>query len=69
MFTLLALAVLAVSVAVRRGVMPHEGVITRPELDPTVARWIESLPGAEHPFDVSDARIYRLPQLDAVPGA
>jgi hypothetical protein len=44
-------------------------VITRPELDLPVGRWVESLPGAEHLFDVGDARVYRLPQRGAAPGA
>ena len=44
-------------------------VITRPELDLPVGRWIESLPGAEHLFDVGDARIYRLPRRGAASGA
>ena len=44
-------------------------VIIRPELIPPVAHWIESRPGAEHVFDVDDARIYRLPQRDPTPGA
>ena len=44
-------------------------VITRPELDLPVGRWIESLPGAEHLFDVGDARVYRLPQRGAASGA
>ena len=44
-------------------------VITRPDLEPPVARWIESRPDAEHLFDLDDARIYRLPQLDPAPGA
>jgi len=38
-------------------------VITRPDLELPVLRWIESLPGAEQLFDVGDARIYHLPQL------
>jgi hypothetical protein len=38
-------------------------VIIRPGLEPPVARWIASLPGAEHLFDVGDARIYRLARL------
>ena len=44
-------------------------VITRPDLEPPVARWIEARPGAEHLFDLDDARIYRLPQRDPAPGA
>ena len=44
-------------------------VITRPHLAPPIARWIESRPGAEHLFDLDDARIFRLPQRDPTPGA
>ena len=43
-------------------------VITRPDLAPPIARWIASRPGAEHLFDVDEARLYRLPQFDPGPG-
>ena len=38
-------------------------VIIRPGLDPLVARWVASLPGAEHLFDLDLAKVYRLPRL------
>jgi hypothetical protein len=38
-------------------------VIVRPGLEPLVARWVVSLPGAEHLFDLDAAKVYRLPQL------
>ncbi|MGH9254175.1 MAG: hypothetical protein ACRD3C_06350 [Vicinamibacterales bacterium] len=44
----------------------HHGalyVIIRPGLSTVIARWIASHPGAEHLFDVNDARVYRLPQV------
>ncbi len=44
-------------------------VITRSDLAPPIARWIESRPGAEHLFDLDDARVYRLPQFDPAPDA
>ena len=38
-------------------------VIVRPGLSIVIARWVATLPGAEHLFDVEDSRVYRLPQL------
>lgn len=38
-------------------------VIVRPGVAPLVARWIPSLPRAEHLFDVDGAKICRLPKL------
>jgi hypothetical protein len=38
-------------------------VIVRPGLEAPVARWIASHPGAEHLFDLDQARVYRLPRL------
>jgi hypothetical protein len=38
-------------------------VIVRPGLSIVIARWVATLPGAEHLFDVDDSRVYRLPQL------
>jgi hypothetical protein len=38
-------------------------VIIRPGVSTVEARWIASHPGAEHVFDVADARVYRLPRL------
>jgi hypothetical protein len=37
-------------------------VIVRPGLSIVIARWVATLPGAEHLFDVEDSRVYRLPQ-------
>jgi hypothetical protein len=38
-------------------------VIVRPGLSVVIARWVATLPDAEHLFDVDDTRVYRLPQL------
>ena len=38
-------------------------VIVRPGLEPPVARWITSHPGAEHLFDLDDVQLYRLPRV------
>jgi hypothetical protein len=38
-------------------------VIVRPGVSIVIARWVATLPGAEHLFDVEDSRVYRLPQL------
>jgi hypothetical protein len=38
-------------------------VIVRPGLSVIIARWVATLPGAEHLFDVEDSRVYRLPRL------
>jgi hypothetical protein len=38
-------------------------VIIRPGVSSVSARWIASHPGAEHLFDVDDARVYRLPRV------
>ncbi|MSO82170.1 MAG: hypothetical protein EXQ53_02580, partial [Acidobacteria bacterium] len=42
-------------------------VIVRPGLDPLVTRWVASLPGAEHLFDLDAAKVYRLPRRDGPP--
>jgi hypothetical protein len=38
-------------------------VIVRPGVSAVETRWIANHPGAEHVFDVTDARVYRLPRL------
>ena len=38
-------------------------VIIRADVEPPVARWIASHPGAEHLFDLNAATVYRLPRL------
>ena len=40
-------------------------VIIRPGIERSVDRWITSLQGANHLYDVGDARIYRLPRVSS----